>query len=188
MKILYVTPEAPGQKSGGQIAVKQTLDSFPKDIELIYVGPFCHDIEKWTKKYFFLEKSSQFNRLKTYLKFQTSVYYYSWTKIRKKIKWEDISYIFIEFSRYDFIIKSAKKHKIKVISRIHNIEVDYSKNEFKLDKNIKNFIIYFFSKKKERIIVNNSYSIICLTENDKAKLNKIYSINNKKNICNTNLC
>lgn len=189
MDILYITPEPPSEYSGGGIAVKQSILSLYKFANIHYIGPESKDfnIRKYTDKIDYLyQNNSYIKKMKNLLKGVTSSYYESWKKKKQNIKWNDYDYVFLEFSKFNFVVKEVKKHKINIILRLHNVEYMYRKNILKNKKSFYNIINLIFTKYKERYIIRNSDYIIMLTKKDKKDLKKIYGyniLNNKVFIC-----
>ena len=103
-------------------------------------------------------------------------YYKSWTKIRNNIAWEKYDLIHIEFTKYSFLIEDAHKKRIPVFVRMHNIEADYYYNMYKNKKNIKNYLRYWIYKKSEYKSVNIADKIICLTQHDLERAQKLYML------------
>lgn len=174
MRILYVTPEAPGEKSGGQIAVKQSLDSLSKTNEVVYVGPSAKGLTKWCSEYYTLEKPKLIDKVISILHGQLARYFNSWRKIRKKINWEKFDLVFLEFSSYDFVAIDAKKHNTRLMLRLHNVEYDYAKNELRLKYSLKNILAFLQVRNKERNILKIASSIIALTNEDSKRIKTLY--------------
>ena len=110
----------------------------------------------------------------TFLSFQTSKFYVSWKRMLKLIPWFEIDKVFLEFSKYDFIAKTVKHKKKILVSRLHNVEHDYSKNEYRLKKDFRHLLIYLLSKKREQTVVRLSNSIIFLTYRDARRASVLY--------------
>lgn len=180
MKIIYVTSQPPNYGGGG-IAVFQSLFSLSKNYDITYIGPNYENKQLKIKKenYIFLKKTNNIIKLlmQLFFKFQISHYYLSWKKIEKKIDWDKYDIVFLEFSKFVFVAKAAKKYNKKLIVRIHNVEKDYAKNLLKVNFNLENILIYFFRAIHEKRIVKLADKLIVLTRNDKKGIIESYKLN-----------
>lgn len=177
MKVLHISSEAPGNKSGGQLVVKESVYSLSRIAEVDYLGPKIDEFEispYINKKYYLNCNNDIISKFKGVLNLSLSSYYNSFTKMINEIKITDYDYLYLEFSKWIFIAKYAKKNNKKLIVRLHNIERDYSYNLFILNKSIKNYISYRYYSYIEKKILDISDSIIVLTQKDKKRIESLY--------------
>ena len=87
-------------------------------------------------------------------------------------------YYILEFTKQKYILKKIDPSKTLV--RVHNVEYDFSKSEFKLKKNIKKWLIYKFSKKDEKAILKRVDKAIPLTNRDLNRLVELYNVDKEK--------
>ena len=97
--------------------------------------------------------------------------------IIKIIDENNITNIFLSSSRLGKLAASIKKHRpnIKVITFFHNIEKEYSKEEFRVNPSIKNWYLKHVISYNEKLILKNSDYNIVLNERDNNCLYKIYN-------------
>lgn len=183
MKILHITFEAPGEKSGGALGVYQSANSIlSTGNQVDYIGPEFEGINLEYRNKFFLSKDK--NKLQTLkslvLSATPSIYINSFFKITKGIKENSYDVIYIDFSRYWVIAKWARKICNRVIVRVHNIESEYLFEIFKNRKSVKALIKYLYVRKFEKKCLNYASDIIFLTKNDQETAQNLYHINIEK--------
>lgn len=186
MNILHIAPEPPGNKSGGQLVVKESLYSLNKLSNIDYLGVEIKDdsIKSEYKDIYFLKED---NRLLTkiieYLLMKKSKVYFDFRKKINNLDLNKYDYVYLEFTKWLFAINYAKKNNKKVIVRLHNIESDLIYNLYKIEKNPLRYISYLYYKYIEKKIISKSDFIIALTERDKERVFELYGdIINKDNI------
>ena len=178
MKILHVSPQAPDFCSGGAIAVLQSTQMLYSDSNVIdYVGPqICNkEVEKLYNKVYYLQPATKLQEiLRIMLHFQQNKRYLAWKQL--KINLKEYDFVYIEFTKLDYVLKDIIRLKLPHIVRVHNVEYDYSKNDYLKDKTFLKRYTYFFSKKHESYIVKNATKLITLTNEDKNRLIELYNI------------
>jgi len=175
MKILFITPIPPSDYSGGGLAVKQSLLSLIDFCDVHYIGPEF-DNETLTGALnciSIIQPQSKLFSIYNLFRGNTSSYYNSLTNLLKKLSLADYDACFLEFTRFDFIVKELPLD-LKLIIRIHNIEAEYFSAKFRTNKNLKNLIRYIYSKKQEQKLISRADSIITLTEEENLKVRTIY--------------
>lgn len=177
MKILYVTPIAPSTFSGGAIVVKQSVDALLKFASIDYVGPKLDKTYKsLMESVFIINSNHSFSALiKTAVFRANTTRFFDWRKFSKNIDWKKYGAVYLEFSKFGFVAKTAKRNNKKLIVRLHNVETDLMKNLFKKGRKFLELYNLFSLKKQEREVINLADIIIPLTEHDKNMLMKIYS-------------
>ncbi len=161
--ILYISPSISTDAVGGDIVNKRNLD-FLKE-----TGYIVHTYSLSKKK-----------RFQTLLNL-TSGYAGECgssdiTNILNIVKGTNIKKLFISSSKLGLIARTVKKVRpdIEIITFFHNIEIDYSKQEYQINKSVKNYLILKAVQKNERLSVECSDKIICLNERDNNLLKKYY--------------
>ena len=176
MRVLHITPEAPGSLSGGKIGVKQSIYSLIDNNYVVdYVGPEIEDeeIRQLYNHLYVLEPSYNLPlRIYDSLHMNTNKRYRAWKNLKLDMSGYDI--ILLEFTKLNYILQHIPKEKL--IVRVHNVEVDYSYQNFRHNKSLVNLVDYIFSVKRERQIVNSANTLMVLTKKDKQRLNKLYGI------------
>lgn len=181
-RILHITPQAPGEKSGGEIAVHQTLLSFLEDGYIVdYVGPQIES-EVIKKKYNHIYELDKTNNviLRCYdlLHGITNSRYRSWNKLKLDINLYD-NYV-LEFTKLDYVVDKLDKKKL--IVRAHNIEYDYAYRDYINDKKITKFIIMHLAKKQEKKILGAAEKIVFITAQDKKRAHELYGIHKNEKV------
>jgi len=190
MKVLHVSSEQPGYKSGGQLVVRESVEALSNVAEVDYLGPEIEnlDVLKKINKTFFIKESSKLKNLFGILTLNFSSFYSSFRSMRKNIDIKSYDYIYVEFTKWLFIFKYAKKNGVKTIVRVHNIERDYSYNMYRLNKTLKGYLSYLYYSYIEKKIINMSDSIIVLTRKDKEYILKNFNNINEENITVMPVC
>lgn len=190
MKILEVTFEEPSEKSGGGIGIIQSIESLQLCGDVDYVGPeFTTKSVRLTGKKMYLSYSKKFtDRMKSLLAGITNGYYQSWKKIEEDIVWELYDLVSVEFTRYPFVVKAAKKHNIPVVIRIHNVEKDYFHNLFVTQKSIARKMQEIFYSKQEEKSIKIADALIALTKEDKERMIELYGESYRNNIVINPVC
>lgn len=178
MKILHVSPQAPDYCSGGAIAVLQSTLMLYSDSNVIdYVGPqICNkEVEKLYDKVYYLQPAAKLHEiLRIMLHFQQNKRYLAWKQLNINLK--EYDFVYIEFTKLDYVLRDVIRLKLPHIVRVHNVEYDYSKNDYLKDKTFLKRYTYFFSKMHESYIVKNATKLITLTNEDKNRLIELYNI------------
>ena len=178
MKILFISPIPPGDFSGGEIAVKQSLISLVNLGEITYIGPEFKDQElnSMLDNCIYTFPSPIYKRFLYFLKGITTSYYESLLYGIKSVDISSFDLCFLEFTRYDFV-KKLLPERLRFVVRVHNLEVEYFQSKYETDKNIFNLIRFYFSKRQEKRVLNQVSACICLTEIESEKIRKIYNSN-----------
>lgn len=180
MKILQITPEAPGYFSGGKLGVKQTALSLVQNGHTVdYVGPEIEDPNLCSlyKKVYFLKPGYNIPlRIYDTLHMNTNQRYRSW--VRLKLDYSSYDAIVMDFTKLNYVLDRIPVDRL--IVRVHNVEADYSLHNFQHNKNIINFIDKNFAGKREAVIVSNARKLLVLTEKDKIRLHELYGIAQEK--------
>ena len=184
MKVLQITPEAPDFKSGGTIGVLQSLLMLKQSGCCVdYIGPEIPNksiASKYSKLTFLKKSSGFFELLFTFLSGQTNKRYMAWKRLI--YDFSDYDLVYLDFTKQDYVIKRVFKTGIPVVVRVHNIEYDYSKNDYRTSKTLKTFFVYLSSKKKERFVLKKSNEIIALTDVDKQRILNLYGLDKNINV------
>lgn len=179
MRILHITPEAPGRSSGGQLVVLQSILSFSLlNIEVDYVGPHISnmDIRRLYNKVYELSPTKNWIKvLMILLCGEMNKSYFAWKRL--DLDYTEYDAVYLEFTKQDYVIKTIEKKqkKLKKIVRVHNIEAQLSKTIVNIQPTIKNKIIASLTAKKEKYITEKADVLIALTENDKTELANRYN-------------
>lgn len=180
MRVLHITPEAPGSLSGGKIGVRQSVYSLVDNSCVVdYVGPTIEDgeVRKLYNQLYVLEPSNNLPlRIYDSLHMNTNKRYRAWINLKLDMSEYDI--ILLEFTKLNYVLKYIPNEKL--IVRVHNVEVDYSFQNFRHNKSLINLVDYIFSGKRERQIVRSANTLMVLTKKDKQRLNKLYGIADDK--------
>ena len=178
MKILHISPQAPDYNSGGSLAVLQSALMLNTDLNAVdYIGPqICNsEIEKLYNKVFYLQPATSLSEiLRIILCFQQNKRYLAWKKL--DINFKEYDFVYIEFTKLDYVLRDIIRFKLPHVVRVHNVEYDFSKNDYLKDKTFLKNLTYFFSKKHESYIVKNAIKLITLTNEDKNRLIELYNI------------
>lgn len=176
MKVLHITPEAPGNYSGGKIVVRQTLFSLlENNWEVDYIGPEIEEKglkEQYSNVYILDPSKNLLLRLYDTLHMNTNKRYRSWLELKLDFSQYDV--IVMDFTKLDYVLKRVPGDK--VIVRVHNVEQDYSAKNYEYKKTFVNYLDKKFSGIRERRIVNSVGSLIVLTNKDKERLHYLYGV------------
>lgn len=183
MNILQISIQAPGYNSGGELGILQFSFALTRKNKVTYIGPQIEnkEIESWFEKTIYLSKQiSTIETMRLLMKFEFDKYYVSWDKLN--INFHDFDVIYIDFTRWDYALKSIKKsgYKGKTIVRAHNVEKDYLRIEYNSQKTIQTYVRSVFAERKERYMVNTADIILAITPEDKKRLIDLYSVEDKK--------
>lgn len=174
MRVLQVSPQSPSNKSGGEIGVLQTLDSLCKNEYCIdYVGPEIRDKvikEKYNYCIELEQDSKKIRRLFYLLHGITNSRYKAWKNLLIDLSKYDV--IVMDFTKLDYVLSRIKDKPLVV--KVHNVEYDYSNNDYEKNKSLLKWIIAKLSYKQEKVILRRANSILVLTENDKERIGELY--------------
>lgn len=180
MKLLQITPEPPSLMSGGGIVIKQTLLSLVENnYSVDYIGPEIEDnslAELYDTTYYLSPSNNIFLRILDTLFMNTNRRYRSWLKLC--IDFSAYDAIVMDFTKLHYILKRIGNTPLFV--RVHNVEYDYSQNNYRHHRNLFNLIDACFSRPREQLIVKRADHLIALTEKDKNRLCQLYHIPSEK--------
>lgn len=180
MEILHITPVAPGNLSGGEIGVRQTLLSIVGgDNAVDYMGPNIEDkeLENLYRKVIVLSPNNNLLlRIYDALHMITNQRYRAWHNY--KINYDYYDAVVLDFTRQHYVLERIPSNKL--IVRVHNVERDYAYNNLKHKKSFVNFVEYLFAGNREAILAENAAKLIALTPHDKARLCDLYGVQEKK--------
>lgn len=179
MRVLQVTPEAPGMMSGGQRGVLQSLLSLKGSIGTVdYVGPVIKENwikEKYNNVYELDASGSWIKMIKALLFYrQINKRYYAWKRLNLDMSQYDL--VYMDFSKLDYIHKDVRMKNSNIITatRVHNVEVDFSKADYKTSGGLKKYIVNRLSYRQEQSISDESDILLFLTENDRCRFTDLY--------------
>lgn len=172
MKIVYFTPEKPGERSGGQLAVKQTLYYLSQlsSIELVCVSTENFSVFSIQPDFVLGKPSKSWGCIWNFIRYgfwDTSSS--KLTQIKADLDSADL--IICEFSRNPFF---SKFYGHKTLVRWHNIEANYYRHS--TANPIMNYVKSFLSAKNERLVSEKSARHIFLTKDDKHYAEETYNI------------
>lgn len=183
MKVLEVSFIPPDNMSGGGRGILQSIKSIIANMEMDYVGPaFNLKLLNGTKgsnnlKNVFTLYPNKY-RVKSAINFMihgaTTSFFEAWVEKSLQLNWAEYDYVHIESSRYDFVVKDAKKHNKKVFIRLHNIERDYGMNALQRKWSIGNIIRYKSFEINEKRCVRKADKLIFITQQDVTRAEHLY--------------
>lgn len=177
MNVLHISSEPPGNKSGGQIVIKQSLYSLSRVSNLDYLGVTIKENiikDRYSNVYYLKEDNKLLTKIIECLLMKKSKVYFDFRKKIENVDIKKYDYVYLEFTKWLFAIKYAKKNNKKVIVRLHNIESDLIYNLYKIEKSPLIYISYLYYKYIEKRIISKSDYIIALTEKDKKRIFELY--------------
>ena len=184
MRILEIALTPPGFNSGGALGVYQSVYSLSKIGKVDYIGvDYDENLfeDNVTKLYILASDKSKVFRIYNFIfKNISTGFYNGWKKIEKDIQWEKYDIIHIEYTRYEFLVKSIQRKNKKVMVRVHNIERDYAYNIFKNNKNLINYLRYLSFKTNEKKVMKQADGLVFLTRTDVVRAKNKYDIMKSK--------
>ncbi|MDB2008590.1 glycosyltransferase family 4 protein [[Clostridium] symbiosum] len=184
MKILHICTQAPGRMSGGEIGILQFSYALTKIAEQVdYVGPKINEMDiaqMYSSVEYLEDKLTFFQKLWSLLHLQFDKKYVSWKK--RRIDFAQYDFIFIEFTKLDYILKDIfrSRYNGKILIRAHNVEQDYLRISYESNRSFVNFVKYILSGKREKYMVWNADTVLAITENDKKRLIDLYGLTKDK--------
>lgn len=183
MNILQISIQAPGYNSGGTLGILQFSYALTRNNNVTYIGPKIEnkEIESWFNQTMYMSrKLTKFEKIQSIIHMHFDKYYVLWNKI--DINFNDYDVIYIDFTRWDYVVKRIKKsgYKGKIIIRAHNVEKDYLYVEYKSEKSLKSYINYLFAAFREKYMVNMGDTILAITPEDKNRLIELYNLDKEK--------
>ena len=190
MKFLEVTFETPSEKSGGGLGIIQSIESLKLCGDVDYIGPefISESLSIEGDKKYLKYSRKILDRFKSILEGVTSGYYQSWKKVEKDIEWESYDFVFVEFTRYPFVVKAAKTHNIPVVVRVHNVERDYFHNLYLTQKRIVHKLQEIIYSHQERKSIKLCDGMLVLTKEDKERVISLFGEKHCKNIVVNPVC
>lgn len=180
MKILHITPEAPGYTSGGRLGVMQTELSITSNNNIVdYIGPEIEypELAERYNKIFIPSKSKNIIKLAIHsLRGITNKSYESWLKL--DVDYSSYDAVVLDFTKQSYILKKVNPNKL--IVRVHNVEYDFSNSAYKLKKSLKNYLVKKSSFSQEALLLSKARVVVPLTQNDLNRLSELYSFNKTK--------
>lgn len=174
MKILHITPEAPGEFSGGKMAVQQTLFSLVENgYEVDYVGPEIPDSNLkglYAHTYELDPEKNVLIRIYDTLHGNTNQRYRAWLHLKLDMSAYDA--VVMDFTKLDYVLKQVPREKL--IVRVHNVEKDYSDRQYDREKTLLHFQEKVFTGRREAKIVSRAAKLIPLTGKDRERLTELY--------------
>lgn len=178
MRVLQITIQAPGSRSGGEIGVRQTLLSLKGNgYEVDYIGPEIEDdaIRALYSHVFELEAGhNTLLRIWDTLHGNTNQRYRSWLKFSKVFDFSKYDAIVMDFTKLDYVLEQVPVDK--VIVRAHNVEADYSARNYEFHKSFSNYLDSRFAPRREAAILRKIKHLVVLTDKDVARFAELYDL------------
>lgn len=176
MKILQITIQAPGSRSGGEIGVRQTLLSLlGNGYEVDYVGPEIAEeaIRRLYHQLYELPAGhNKLLRIWDTLHGITNQRYRSWLELSKTLDFTQYDAIVMDFTKLDYALKQLPCDK--VIVRAHNVEADYSARNYQFHKTAFNYLDKLLAARRERTILQKVKRLVVLTIEDEERFEELY--------------
>lgn len=97
-----------------------------------------------------------------------------WKRIKKKLS-EKFDFVFFDGSGYGTYVKYLNKHGYKTIVFFHNVEKEFCKQRFRLQKNIMNYALIHYVGYNEHLSVKYASRVVALNSRDSEGLSKLYN-------------
>ena len=176
MKILHITPEAPGEFSGGKMAVRQTLFSLVENgYKVDYVGPEIPDPHLkglYAHTYELAPEKNVLIRIYDTLHGNTNQRYRAWLRLKLNISVYDA--VVMDFTKLDYVLRRIPRDKL--IVRVLNVEKDYSDRQYEREKTLLHLLEKNLTGGREAKIVCQAAKLIPLTEKDRERLTELYGV------------
>ena len=194
MKILEITFIPPSLSSGGGLGTYQSIKSLAGNGDVDYIGPefedglFSGTLYKVKKLSILEPKQTGILRqlYRVLFKGISTSFYDSWKEASISIDWSKYDFIYIELSRYDFLINKAHEFKKKCMVRVQDIESDYGEKIYKRSKKLADYFRYKSYAINERQVFNKADCLICITNHDIERGMNLY--NTQKRIVLNPIC
>lgn len=171
---MHITPQEPSRDSGGGLGVLQTSMSLcTENNQVTYIGPRINDlsIAKMYEKTIFLERDHNVvRRAIALVRGISSSLFYEWKKLR--IDFSEFDYCVMDFTKLDFVL--SRELCCPLIVKAHNVEFDYSNNDFRKNKKINKWVVSKLAYRQENKILKCAQYIFALTDNDKDRFISLY--------------
>ncbi len=183
MNILQISIQAPGYNSGGTLGILQFSYALTRKNSVTYIGPKIEntDVESWFKDTIYMSRKLTFiEKVKSLMHLQVDKYYILWNKL--DIDFNEYDLIYIDFTRWDFVVKRIRKsgYKGKIIVRAHNVEKDYLQVEYKSEKTLPSFIRLALAASREKYMIDEADIVLAITPEDKKRLIELYGTSEGK--------
>lgn len=174
--MLYISPDFNNPASGGEHINKRNYDALKSILHDKLVTYMLFD---YSPQVVLLR--NRFLRI-IYLFFSSlNGYVFGYSikdkkEILKILREKSINTVFISSSKYGRLVEQIKKHnsKIKIIVFFHNIESQYSTEEFRVNRNLFNLFWMYVVSKYEKISCKYADYLVLLNERDEQLLEKRY--------------
>lgn len=180
MKVLEISFLPPDKMSGGGMGIYQSIKSLLGIADVDYIGPQYNSTlfadATHTLNNLCILKAGKRSFGRYILKKVSTLFYDDWKEFVGNIKWSNYDLVHIESSRYFFAVNEAKKHKVKVVIRMHNIESDYGLNLYRKHRSASNYLRYRSYYSNEKKSVCKADALIFLTESDILRARKLYNV------------
>ena len=180
MKILAISFLPPDKMSGGGMGIYQSIKSLLGIADVDYIGPQYNSTlfadAKYTLNNLCILKAGKRSFGRYFFRKVSTLFYDDWKEFADNIKWSNYDLVHIESSRYFFAVDEAKKHKAKVVIRMHNIESDYGLNLYRKHKSVSNYLRYRSYRSNEKKTVCKVDALIFLTESDILRARQLYNV------------
>lgn len=180
MKILHITPEAPGYTSGGRLGILQTELSITSPENIVdYVGPEIEDPslrQRYRHCYVPTKTGNPVVLLYDAARGITNKSYESWKRL--PIDYASYDAVVLDFTKQSYVLQKVDPKKL--IVRVHNVEYDFSRSAYELNKTLKNRIVMKASYRQESTLLNAAARVVPLTEQDIRRLDHLYHVDKSK--------
>lgn len=190
--ILEVTFIPPDKRSGGGLGIYQSICSLLANGEVDYIGPAFEEglFGAQNRKPHVLcpletGKNGMLRRAVRFITKQISTgYYCAWEQFLPEINWQKYDFLHVESGRYFFVMQEARKHKKRILVRMHNIEADYAKRILIREKSLGSFIRYKSYSSNEKKSVCVADGLIFLTTTDIQRARALYGVEPSRSFLN----
>lgn len=176
MRILQISTQAPGNHGGGEMGIAQTLLSLTGNhYEVDYAGPEIADAgyrSLYSHVYALPPSANVPLRAFDTLCGHTNSRYRAWKRFAVETDLSRYDCAVMDFTKLDYCLPAIRGIPLAV--RVHNVEADYARKDYETNHGFRKAVICRNAMAAERKIAEAADVLVCLTENDRKRLQELY--------------
>ncbi len=176
MRILQISTQAPGNHGGGEMGIAQTLLSLTGNhYEVDYAGPEIADAgyrSLYSHVYALPPSANVPLRIFDTLCGYTNSRYRAWKRFAAETDLSRYDCAVMDFTKLDYCLPAIRGIPLAV--RVHNVEADYARKDYETNHGFRKAVICRNAMAAERKIAEAADVLVCLTENDRKRLQELY--------------
>lgn len=188
MRILHISFETPSRSHGKGWRVLQSFLSLQPHGSVTYMGPAPEDPSAFGEPILMEESNRRICGWFRRFRGLPVALYDGWKKAARHADWRGYDAVFVDGSRYDFVLRRARKKDLKVLVRVHHVEQDWARALLNTDRSLRARFTLAAVCRREKRAMDMAHRLIFTTREDLDRACSLYGESLREKSLVTPIC